>query len=89
MVVAVRVEFFGIPRQRAGVATAEVQCKTLGDVLHELAVRFPAFGESCVERGKLKTGFLANINGERFTRDPSTRFRDGDAVLILSADVGG
>jgi molybdopterin converting factor small subunit len=84
----VRVEFFGIPRERSGVAELELQAETLGQLLATLAVRFPSFGE-VVQSGRLRSPFLANLNGERFVSDPATRLTDADSVLILSADAGG
>lgn len=83
-----RVEFFGIPRQRAGIAEFELQAETLGQLLNVLAVRFPSFSE-VVQSGRLRSPFLANLNGDRFISDPATRLGESDYVLILSADAGG
>ncbi len=41
----VAVELFGIPRARAGVARTTADGRCLGDVLAELAERFPALAE--------------------------------------------
>lgn len=87
--VAVRVEFYGIPRQRAGVATANVVGTRLGELIQELARQFPLFGRDCVANGCLQPGFTANLNGERFTSDPATVICDSDVVLIMSLDAGG
>jgi len=83
-----RVEFFGIPRERAGIAEFELQAETLGQLLNVLAVRFPSFSE-VVQSGRLRSPFLANLNGDRFISDPATKLRESDYVLILSADAGG
>ncbi len=83
------VELFGIPRARAGVAKTVVNGTTLGDVFVDLAQRFPALGEACLQGRFLKTGFIANLRGERFVSDPSTRLQDGDSILLLSVDAGG
>ena len=83
-----RVEFFGIPRERAGIAEFELQAETLGQLLNVLAVRFPSFSE-VVQSGSLRSPFLANLNGDRFISDPATRLSESDYVLILSADSGG
>ncbi len=87
----VRVEFFGVPRERSGVAamTVEVQTPTLGAVLLEVASQLPDFASRCLNGDQLKPGLIANVNGRRFTIDPQTPLTDGDSVLILSADVGG
>ena len=83
-----RVEFFGIPRERAGIAEFELHADTLGQLLNVLADRFPSFGEA-VQSGRLRSPFLANLNGDRFISDPATKLTEADCVLILSADAGG
>ena len=83
-----RVEFLGIPRERAGIAELEVQADTLGQLLIALEHRFPSFG-GLIESGRLHPSFRANLNGDRFVSDPRTRLSSRDCVLILSADAGG
>jgi len=83
-----RVEFFGIPRERAGTAEFESQAETLGQLLNVIAVRFPSLSE-VVQSGRLRSPFLANLNGDRFISDPATKLSKSDYVLILSADAGG
>ena len=82
------VEFLGVPRQRAGVSSLEVQAETLGELLGTLAARIPSLGE-LISTDSLHPAFSANLNGDRFVSDPSTPLRQGDCVLILSADAGG
>ena len=87
---SVRIEFYGIPRERAGVGAIELSgVSTLGDVLRTLTTRLPALAAHCFEHDRMKAGYLANLNGESFTTDPAFPVRAGDAVLILSADAGG
>jgi molybdopterin converting factor small subunit len=83
-----RVEFLGVPRERAGVAETELQADTLGQLLASLAIRFPALSE-LIAADRLRSSFVANLNGDQFVSDPQTQLRDGDCVLILSADAGG
>jgi molybdopterin converting factor small subunit len=83
-----RVEFLGIPRERAGVSELQLEAETLGQLLAVLERKFPSFG-GLVDAGQLKASFLANLNGDRFVSDPLTRLSAGDCVLILSADAGG
>ena len=83
-----RVEFFGIPRERAGVDELEVQADTLGELFAMLAARSPSLGE-LVQSGRLRSPFIANLNGARFVSDPATQLTEADRVLILSADAGG
>jgi molybdopterin converting factor small subunit len=83
-----RVEFLGLPRERAGVAEVELRADTLGQLLDALVARFPSFGE-LVDADALRPSFVANLNGDRFVSDPRTALLDSDCVLILSADAGG
>ncbi|HXD75052.1 MAG TPA: MoaD/ThiS family protein [Vicinamibacterales bacterium] len=83
-----RVEFLGIPRERAGVAELELDVNTLGDLLVDLDRRFPAIG-GLVEAGRMRRTFLASLNGDAFVSDLRTRLSARDCVLILSADAGG
>jgi molybdopterin converting factor small subunit len=83
-----RVEFLGIPRERAGLAELELDADTLGDLLTTLERRFPTFSD-VVQAGCLRAAFIANLNGSRFIRDPRTPLSSHDCVLILSADAGG
>jgi molybdopterin converting factor small subunit len=82
------VEFFGVPRQRAGVSELEVNADTLGQMLGTLAERIPSLGE-IIAVDRLHPAFVANLNGDQFIDDPGTRLRENDCVLILSADAGG
>jgi molybdopterin converting factor small subunit len=82
------VEFFGIPRQRAGISQLEVQAYTLGQLLGTLAAQIPTLGEF-IAVDRLHSAFVANLNGDRFVDDPGTRLGEDDCVLILSADAGG
>jgi molybdopterin converting factor small subunit len=85
----VTVEFYGIPRERAGVAEVTVPAARLRDVLAQLAAGFPRLSEACLERGRLRQGYVANVNGQRFVSDPELLLQPGDRLLILAADAGG
>ena len=82
------VEFFGVPRERAGVPELEVHADTLGQLLGMLAERLPSLSE-IIQDDRLHPAFAANLNGDRFVTDPATRLRADDSLLILSADAGG
>jgi molybdopterin converting factor small subunit len=82
------VEFFGVPRERAGVSAMEVEATTLGQLFGTLSARIPALIQFIGADG-LHPAFAANLNGDRFVRDPETPLAPGDCVLILSADAGG
>ena len=53
-----------------------------------LAAQFPSLGE-LIAADRLHPSFVANLNGDRFVSDPGDAAREGDCVLILSADAGG
>ena len=83
-----RVELFGVPRERAGVAELDVQAETLGQLLSTLASRFPSLGE-LFDSDPGRPLVVTNLNGDRFVSDPGTPLDEDDRVLILSADAGG
>jgi len=82
------VEFFGVPRQRAGMSKLEVQADTLGHLLGTLAAQIPSLDE-LIAVDRLHPTFVANLNGDQFVTDPATPLGENDCVLILSADAGG
>ncbi|MEX2188428.1 MAG: MoaD/ThiS family protein [Pirellulales bacterium] len=83
------VEFYGIPRQRAGVERTAVVATSLGSAIESLAERFPQLAVACFQGNQLHAAYTANLNGQRFVRDPDTPLADGDILLFLSADAGG
>ncbi len=82
------VEFFGVTRERAGVAELYVQAESLGQLLETLAARMPGLAE-LIAVDRLHPSLAASLNGDRFISDPATPLGDDDHVLILSADAGG
>ena len=90
---AIRVEFFGIARQRAGISDLTLdlgQLTTpLAEVLDQVAARLPELGRELIVAGRLHESLTANIDGARFVHDPATLIRDHQSLLILSADAGG
>jgi molybdopterin converting factor small subunit len=82
------VEFFGVPRERAGCDEVDVEADTLGRLLGTLAARMPGLAELIVV-DRLHPSLAASLNGDRFISDPETPLGDDDRVLILSADAGG
>jgi len=83
----IRVELFGLPRERTGYAVLTARGQTLGEVLDHIAALNSRFAMACLDGTHLRDGLLANVNGRQFTTDTNYPLRDGDAVLILSADV--
>lgn len=90
---SIRVEFYGIPRHRAGVPFVEL-CEaqprvSLAEVLRAVGDRFPALARDCLTVDRLRDEYAANLDGERFVRDPATPIPSGASLLIMSADAGG
>jgi molybdopterin converting factor small subunit len=83
-----QVEFFGVTRERAGIAEMDVQANTLGQLLGTLAARMPRLAELIAD-DRLHPSLAASLNGERFISDPQTPLAAADRVLILSSDAGG
>lgn len=86
---SITVEFYGIPRARAGTAAWQTHAATLEELLRAIGQQFPQLEGECVTDGRLVPGYTANLNAERFVTDPATPLRPGDSVLLLSADAGG
>ena len=83
------VELFGIARARAGAARVTAAGDSLGEVLADLAIRFPNLAETCIDGRSLRPGFTANLSGQRFVTAPETPLRQGETVMLLSMDAGG
>ena len=86
---SVRIELFGIARERAGLALIEGEAKPLGNALGAARARRPGLLASTTASGELRWTFMASLNGRRFILRPETPVADGDSILLLSADAGG
>jgi hypothetical protein len=90
---ALRVEFYGIARQRAGVDHLDLQLPAgqapLADVLQAVGHQVPGFAGDCLHDGRLHPSLTANLDGEQFVASPTAIIREGQSLLILSADAGG
>ena len=85
----VAVELFGIPRARAGLAKTSAVGSNLGDVLADLAAKFPPLANTCIDGRSLRPGFIVNLSAQRFVTSSETQLNEGDTVLLLSLDAGG
>jgi len=85
----VTVEFLGIVRQRVGVEQAEFTASCLKELWTLVGEQYPELEGVCVEAGSLKNGYLASIEGRRFTRSADEQLSPGDHIILLSADAGG
>lgn len=90
---AIRVELYGIPRQRAGTELLHVATESAGlslaQILADLAEQSPELATACFHQGSLRNGYLASIDGKTFVTDPQTVVLPGQSLLLLSADAGG
>jgi hypothetical protein len=88
----VRIEFYGIPRRRAKVASAtlefEGEAVRMGEVLLQLTQRYPGLSD-CLDGEFLRSGFSANLGGRQFTTDPNAKLCAGESLLLMSSDAGG
>jgi hypothetical protein len=91
----IRIEFYGIPRQRAAVPNIEMHCANrdavqMTEVLNWLRGELPALAADCfTDDHRLRRGYSANINAERFVTDGDAALVHGDTLLLMSADAGG
>ena len=88
------VELYGVARLAAGtsaVALSLPQDATLRDALAALARERPALVGKVLDEagGGLLEGYTLNVNGAAFVADLGAPVREGDAVLVLSAEAGG
>lgn len=85
----VTVEFYGVPRQRAGVAELTVEAGTVDELLGAVARACPGWRDLRRGDGRLAAHYAMSVEGERFVIDVTEPLRPGERVLLLSADAGG
>lgn len=85
----VTVEFFGIPRQRAGRAELRVAAATVTELLAAVERACPGLAGLRGADGRLTPHYLLSVDGCRFVGDLHEALRPGERVLLLSADAGG
>lgn len=83
------VEFYGVPRRRAGRAALAVRAATVRDALRAVEAACPSLSGLIDAAGALVAQYLVSLNGERFVTDLSQPLQEGDALLLMSADAGG
>ena len=86
---AVTVEFFGVPRLRAGRKELTVSAVTAGEALAAVMDACPTLTGLREPDGRLAPQYLLSLDGERFLTDLAEPLRPGDRLLLLSADAGG
>lgn len=85
----IAIEFYGVPRLRAGTGLLHLEASSVGQALRELGRVCPALEGTILRPELLHAVYKLSLNGERFVSDPETPLSDGDVLLFLSADVGG
>jgi molybdopterin converting factor small subunit len=85
----VTIEFFGLPRQRAGRAELVVPASTVAELLAEIRRRCPGLANLVQSDGRLAPHDLLSIDGQLFVTELQEPLRPGDRLLVLSADAGG
>jgi molybdopterin converting factor small subunit len=83
------VEFFGVPRARAGRTELSVSAGTVAELLAAIEASCPALKGVRRADGGPASQYLLSLDGREFLTDPAHRLRPGDRVLLLSADAGG
>jgi molybdopterin synthase sulfur carrier subunit len=85
----VTVEFFGIPRLRAGRAELSVAAGTVAELLAAVERACPGLAGLVQADGRLAPHYLLSNNGQHFVTDVCQALKPGDRLLLLSADAGG
>jgi molybdopterin converting factor small subunit len=83
------VEFFGVPRARAGRNELELPTGTVAEILTRIEAACPGLKGLRMADGCLAPHYLLSLDGRTFLTDPSQSLTPGDRVLLLSADAGG
>lgn len=85
----ITIELFGVPRLRAGVARLSVEAASVGEALGALGRECPMLLGAVIAGAGVNPAYKLSVNGERFVSDSSEPLAAGDALILLSADVGG
>ena len=83
------IEFFGVPRRRAGVPDLTADAATAAEALTRAAEACPGLAGVVTADGLLNPVYLVSLNGERFVTDLTEPLLPGARLLLLSADAGG
>jgi hypothetical protein len=83
------VEFFGVPRWRAGRGELRVGGGTLAEVLASVQNACPGLAGLVGADGRVAPHYLLSVDGQRFVTDLTEAIGTGERLLVLSADAGG
>jgi molybdopterin converting factor small subunit len=82
------IEFYGIPRERAGRTELTVQAATVAEALAAVERHCPALHGLCRDGG-LAPHYRLSLEGKQFLTDMQQSLAGGARLLLLSADAGG
>lgn len=85
---SVFVEFYGLPRRRAGRAALTVTATTIREALKAVAVACPELA-GIVDGHRLNPHYLLSRDGTRFISDLNEPLAAGARLLLFGADAGG
>ncbi len=85
----IHIEFYGVPRLRAGVPRLSLEGVNVGEAIDAMALACPSLSVHVFRGGSVHPAYRLSLNGERFVSDRATPLNDGDTLMLLSADVGG
>ena len=83
------VEFFSIPRERAGRSELTVPAGTVSEVLAAVERACPGLSGLVQPDGRLSRHYLLSQGGRRFVTDVLQPLVPGERLWLLSADAGG
>ena len=85
----IRIEFYGVPRLRAGRREVCVHAGSLGEAIVALEHACPALSGCVITAGSLLPAYRFSLNGQTFVSNPLTRLAPGDSLVLVAADAGG
>lgn len=86
---SVTVEFYGIPRERAGCGEVTVAPGPLQTILEEVQRLCPRFTDLRTAHGGISPHYRVSLDGQRFLTDVAEFLPGASRLIVLSADMGG
>jgi hypothetical protein len=83
------VEFFGVPRLRAGRTELAVPSGSVAELLAAIEKECPGLEGLRQADGGLSPHYLLSLDGHAFLTDWQQEIHPGSRILLLSADAGG
>lgn len=83
------VEFYGVPRLRAGRDEMTVFGRTVGEVINAVRKACPQLTDLLRPDGRLSRHYLLSLDGQVFFTDLTEGVTAKSRLLLLSADAGG